>query len=165
MRFNATLDSLSIAISVAVLVLFALIAALMFYPPTSPGEAKAVIILLMLLTVYASAYLFSPLAYEITADAVVIHRPIRNVLIPLHTITSVEPAGRDRLKNAIRTFGVGGLFGYYGKFLNRAIGNMTWYATRRDQGVLLTTRDNQKILLTPDDPDRFIRMLGRPKGK
>ena len=56
----------------------------------------------------------------------------------------------------IRTFGVGGLFGYFGKFFNSKIGRLTMYGTRRNNTVLIET-DNKKIILTPDDPIEFLK--------
>ena len=43
-----------------------------------------------------------------------------------------------------------------GKFANTKVGNMTWYATRRNKTVLLKTIDNKKIILTPDEPEKFV---------
>lgn len=69
---------------------------------------------------------------------------------------SAEVLEKDALYWSIRTFGVGGLFGYFGKFANAKLGNMTWYATRRDKTVLIKTAGNKKIILTPDDPNQFV---------
>lgn len=55
------------------------------------------------------------------------------------------------MKWTIRTFGNGGLFGYFGKFYNAAFGKMTWYATRRNNYLVLSTSENGKIVLTPDN--------------
>ncbi len=63
------------------------------------------------------------------------------------------------MKWTIRTFGVGGLFGYYGEFVNWKLGNMTWYATRRDKTVLIETVDDKKLIVTPDEPEAFIKQL------
>jgi len=61
-----------------------------------------------------------------------------------------------KLTYSVRTFGVGGLFGYFGKFWNKEYGNMTWYATRRDKAIMIITKENKKIILTPDEVEKFI---------
>ncbi len=66
---------------------------------------------------------------------------------------------KEKIGWAIRTFGVGSLFGYYGKFANTKLGSMTWYATRKDKTVLVRTIDNKKIILTPDEPEKFVADL------
>ncbi len=36
------------------------------------------------------------------------------------------------------------------------MGAMTWYATRRNNYVLITTNNN-KIIITPDNPENFVK--------
>ena len=72
---------------------------------------------------------------------------------------NVELLDKERLNGSIRTFGVGGLFGYWGRFANSKIGVMTWYATRRDNAVLITKFNNKKIVLTPDEPELFVSTI------
>ncbi|MBS4044542.1 MAG: hypothetical protein KGZ59_12085 [Chitinophagaceae bacterium] len=72
-------------------------------------------------------------------------------------IISVGQLEKEKLKGTIRTFGVGGLFGYFGKFYNNKIGVMTLYATRRSNYVLIKTSANKKIILTPDNPEDFVK--------
>jgi hypothetical protein len=74
-------------------------------------------------------------------------------------IKSIELLDKESLKGTIRTFGVGGLFGYWGKFSNNKIGVMTWYATKRENAVLITTFSNKKVLLTPDNPELFVSVI------
>lgn len=33
---------------------------------------------------------------------------------------------------------------------------MKWYATRRNKTVLVSTVNNVKIILTPDEPEKFV---------
>ena len=68
------------------------------------------------------------------------------------------------MKWTIRTFGVGGLFGYYGKFRNKTFGNMTWFATQQKNYLIFETTNNQKIVLTPDDTD-MIKEIQKLIGK
>lgn len=62
------------------------------------------------------------------------------------------------MDNTIRIFEVGGLFGYFGKFSNKKNGVMTWYCTRRNKLVMVTT-ENEKIILSPDGSEAFIAVL------
>lgn len=162
MQSKASLDKAARIISAAVAGLFALIIVLQvfLFSPTDP-KIIAVMVSSLLVIVYAGAFLYRPLSYVVNDQELVVNRPINNIRIPLHDITSVEVVNRQQLHQSIRTFGVGGLFGYYGKFYHRAFGPMTWYATRRDTGVMITTRDNRKILLTPDEPESIRQLLAR----
>ena len=159
MKFKASLDTPAILVTALVFVIFAICIGIQLTLTNSGNSGISLLVTIILSATYAGAFLFRPLGYEISPDAVIIQRPVKNVQIPLHSVAGVELISRDQLRYTIRTFGVGGLFGYYGRFANRTIGSMTWYATRRDRNVLLTLGNGQKILLTPDEPEQFIRAL------
>lgn len=74
-------------------------------------------------------------------DQTIAIRSIKNVFLP----------EKETMMWTKRTLGNGGLFGYYGKFSNENYGDMRWYATRRDNYLMIETNANQKIVLTPDD--------------
>jgi hypothetical protein len=95
----------------------------------------------------------------VTEDEIIVRRPLLNVHIKRVDIKSVELIDKNKIRGSIRIFGVGGLFGYYGRFANFSLGRMTWYATRRDKPVLVKTIDDKKIIFTPNDPDKFLNKL------
>ncbi len=33
---------------------------------------------------------------------------------------------------------------------------MTWYATRKDKAIMIITNENKKIILTPNETEKFI---------
>lgn len=61
---------------------------------------------------------------------------------------------------SIRTFGIGGLFGYIGYFKNSILGSYKAYATNSEKAVLIETSD-KPIIVTPDDPDLFVKNLNQ----
>lgn len=63
------------------------------------------------------------------------------------------------MMGSIRTFGIGGVFGYIGKFKNSILNDYTAYVTHRKKTVLIVTDDEQKILISPDKPIEFINSL------
>jgi hypothetical protein len=89
----------------------------------------------------------------------IIRRPVRDIIIERKNIKRVQPITKEQVKWHVRTFGVGGFFGYYGHFVNSKLGNMTWYATRRDNTIFIETVDDKKIVVTPDEPEVFISQL------
>lgn len=111
------------------------------------------------LPVYFIAFAFRPINYVLTKDELIVRRPLLNAHIKRADIKSAELIERNKITGSIRTFGVGGFFGYYGNFANFSLGRMTWYATRKDKPVLIKTIDNKKIIFTPNDPDKFVNEL------
>ncbi len=49
-----------------------------------------------------------------------------------------------------RAGGNGGIFGFYGEFKN-GYGDMTWYATKSNNYLMIETFQGDKIVLTPND--------------
>lgn len=156
MIYKTSLDNLAKGVTIGVTILFATIIVAQYSIIEDTGQAIPTYVTAVLLLIYLIAFAFRPISYNVTADKLIIHRLFVDVKIDRNKIKSVELLDRDKMGLAIRTFGVGGLFGYYGKFANTKLGSMTWYATRRDKTVLVQTVGNKKIILTPDNPDKFV---------
>ena len=155
MNYPTSLDNLAKAITIGVTILFAVIIIAQF--PVLPEAGWAPILTTVgFLLIYGIAYAFRPISYILTNEQLIIHRPFADVKIDRLQVKSVELLEEGKLRLSVRLFGVGGLFGYYGKFANSKLGNMTWYATRRNKAVLVLTMENKKIILTPDEPERFV---------
>jgi hypothetical protein len=107
------------------------------------------------LLIYSLVYGFRPVNYTVTTEYLIIHRPLKDVKIERKMIQSVSALDKSDLAWSVRIFGSGGLFGYFGKFSNRTLGSMTWYATRKDKAVLIKSY-HKKMILTPDEPDQFV---------
>lgn len=159
MTFKASLDGLAKGVTTGVSILFAFVIAGQIYLYLSGAHLSAFFTTLPIVAIYFATYAFKPIDYNITNDKLVIHRTIKNVIIKRQDIKRVAPINKDQMKWTIRTFGVGGFFGYYGLFVNSKLGDMTWYATRRDKTVLIETIDDKKLIVTPDEPEAFIKQL------
>jgi hypothetical protein len=114
------------------------------------------IVSLLLIGIYLFIFLLRPVYYTLDSRQLVIHRVLNNVVIERSRISTVSLLQEKQVRGSIRTFGVGGLFGYFGRFYHYGIGGMIWYATRRNRLVLIVTHDGQKIIVTPDDTEAFI---------
>jgi hypothetical protein len=62
------------------------------------------------------------------------------------------------MARSLRLFGNGGLLSYSGYFWNRKTGRYRAFATDPSRAVVLSYR-KRKIIITPDDPQRFIVRL------
>ncbi len=160
MRFKASLDSLAKGITIGTSILFIVIIILQVVIFISNKSFPLLVIPILLIVIYLITYFYRPVNYNITDTDLVIHRPLTDVIIPKKDIRNVIRLTKDQLKRTIRTFGNGGLFGYYGKFANSKLGSMTWYATRKDTTILIETFDNKKLVVTPDEPEEFIKQFG-----
>lgn len=114
------------------------------------------LIIILLLT-----YGFSPKRYGLQDRQLVIYRPFQNKIYATEDMHSVSIVSKEEMKGSMRVFGVGGLFGYFGLFRNSRYGTMIWYATRRDQFVVIERSNGRTIILTPDDPNSFVQEINQ----
>ncbi len=159
MTYKTSLDKTAIVITIAVTILFAVIIGGQYSIIKDAGRAVPIYTTTVCLLIYFLAFAFRPVNYVVTKDELIVRRPLLNVHIKRADIKSVELIDKNKIRGSIRTFGVGGLFGYYGRFANFSLGRMTWYATRRDKPVLVKTTDDKKIIFTPNDPGKFVTDL------
>jgi hypothetical protein len=156
MIYRAPLDKSAKAITISVTILFAIIIGGQFSLVKDEGRGIQIYTTSACLIIYFITFVFRPINYITTNDKLIIRRLILDVKVDKTKIQHAEILDKEKIKGSIRTFGVGGFFGYFGNFANFSIGKMTWYATRKDKIVLVRTIENEKIILTPNEPEKFI---------
>jgi len=156
MKYKASLDNLSLTITLIVTVVFIIIFVSIGKDAFKNADSKfpwiAIILSIVLpIALFVITWLYATKSYTITHDELVINRPGGDRKIELSEIDSVRTVEKDEIGTMIRTFGNGGLFGYYGKFYSSKLGSMTLYATQSRNRVLIKTIHGSQIMITPDD--------------
>ena len=154
--FTTSLDKFNKITTVIVSAILLLVLIPIFFIKPEQGQEVAKSVAILPIIVFVIVYLLRPNNYSVSSDRLLIHRIIKNVEIDRNNIQSVQEIDESQVKNSIRTFGVGGFFGSFGKFWNGKLGSMTWYVTRKNNFVLVQTKDQKKIILTPDKPEAFV---------
>ncbi|SKB48019.1 PH domain-containing protein [Dyadobacter psychrophilus] len=160
MTYKTSWDNLTKLVTAGVTVLYIGIFIQIFIRESELSQGSTYVIAAILVLSYGITYAFRPVDYQVTRDKLIIRRPLNEVVIERSNIAKVEALETDQLRWSFRTFGVGGLFGYFGKFYNFKIGNMTWYATRRKNAVLIKTIKGKNIIITPDEVGAFVGEFG-----
>ncbi len=156
MEYKASLDTMAKLMSAGVFVLFLGIGLMSVNAiRDAAGDKTALLIhggvLLLFVAILLGSWLFAPQSYSLDTTALSINRPIGKVIINRSSIKEARMIGDGELKSTIRTFGNGGLFGYYGKYYNSTLGHMTWYLTQSKNRILIVTNEGKKIVISPDD--------------
>jgi hypothetical protein len=146
--FSASYDSTAKSISFAVFVVLLVIAVAI------PGVAVGCLAAL----VVAAAFAWSPRSYTISDRSIVVKRLAGDVRISLDGIREARAATADDFRGCIRTFGNGGLFGYYGQFRTSKLGKCIWYVTNQRNAVVVIT-GAKTALFSPDDMDGFLAAI------
>lgn len=119
-----------------------------------------IVVFFSLCVVLVFSYLCHPRSYTVTEYSVIIQRIIKPLELKINQINDLKEISRSDLSGTIRTFGVGGLFGYFGKFYNRKYGTMNWYVTQNKNRVLIELKNGKKYIISPDDQN-FTENLQR----
>ena len=156
MEYKATLDLKSKIITGFVGVLFLGITVYNFkLIDFKTGDTTQTTVLtlttVLIVSLFTFCYLYRPLRYVVDKNKLIVKRPIKDLIIEFSNIKDAFLPTKESMKSTIRTFGNGGLFGYFGSFRNGTYGGMTWYATKTSNYLIIVTSDNHKIVLTPDD--------------
>jgi len=154
--FTTSLDKCNKITTVLVSVILLLVLIPIFFITPDQGQYIFMSLTILPIISFVVVYLLRPNNYSVSSDKLLIHRTLKDVEIYRNNILSVQEIDVSKVKNSIRTFGVGGFFGSFGKFWNGSLGNMTWYVTRKNNFVLVETKDQKKIILTPDRPKEFV---------
>ena len=156
--FTCKLDKVSILITFNVLLfgLFLLIGPNLSFMENREGSSilqTAGALLRLMTTVF---YLLSPRAYGFNKEYLFIGRMIAPLRIPLSEIANVRMPDTKELSWAIRTFGNGGLFGYTGRYYTKHIGKMNWQCTRRSNFVVVERTNKIPLIISSDEPAKFV---------
>jgi len=154
MEYKASLDTFTKIITTACFVLFVVVGqksvgALI----VANGDPVKILIhsgtMLLLAAVLIGSWLYAPQSYTVDSQDLIINRPIGKIRISFRDIKQVRRLANSETKGTIRIFGVGGLFGYFGRFYTPGIGRISFYATQR--------KNNIRIVSTQDMTDRYFK--------
>jgi hypothetical protein len=161
MQFSASLDTSAKVITIGVIILFASISVWnAFAMRKAKGDKVNIIvrvaIFLVLFFSISMGFVFSTKGYETKNKNFIIKNRFKEITYRWSKIMDVRQVTEEEMQGLSRSFGVGGLFGYYGHYHNATIGNMTFYATQQKNWVLMHILDGEAIIVTPDDPKKLV---------
>jgi len=101
-----------------------------------------------------ASWALAPRAIEIEGGELrILRRAWRSASYPLGDVSEVSVLPRRWLVGAVRTFGNGGLFGWYGWYWKK--GPVRLFATRTDRLVEVVV-GGKRVVVSPDDPDDLV---------
>ncbi len=128
-------------------------------PPVRALLSGTVVLVLLL---YLGIWLFlRPTRFEIGDGELRLLWPLRAQRLPLSEVTRAELTDATRLRAEFgrgARFGAGGLWGGFGWLLTPR-GKLSMYVSRSEPMVLIRFRARQPLLITPEQPERFLAAL------
>jgi hypothetical protein len=101
---------------------------------------------------------FAIRGYTVTPDAILVHRLLWATELPVAGLESAQYVP-NAMRRSIRTFANGGFFSFSGFYWNKALGAYRAYVTDPSRTVVLRYRSSRTVLLSPAEPETFVREL------
>ncbi len=118
---------------------------------------------LFILVIYAWIWLLSrPTAFVVHPRTLEVTWPLKRREIPRDDIQAVRVIDRPTLRREVgwgMRVGAGGLFGAFGYLWTTKRGLVQMFVSRTDRFVWIERRSERPWLITPDQPDAFVRAL------
>jgi len=120
---------------------------------------------LFILVIYAWIWLLArPTAFVVLPRAIEITWPLKRGEIPRDDIQAVRIIDRPTLRREAgwgMRVGAGGLFGAFGYLWTTRRGLVRMFVSRTDRFVWIERTRERPWLITPEQPDAFVRALSR----
>ena len=89
--------------------------------------------------------MYMPTSVTVDDEKLILRQIKGDITIPISEIVEVKQIGHDDMKDGVRRFGSGGLFGYLGWFENPRLGTFLMYATNRNNRFLVKDSRNTYV--------------------
>ena len=155
-------QSKGVRVSTILAFLFILIALLLeIYFFTEMGNSmEAIILTAVLLGAAFSSFLVFPLYIISDDEGIGIRTLIKTKHIPFQDIDHIERLdGGERLfgiKDAVRIFGVGGVFGFIGWYRMKGVGTFRSYVTDEKKVFMIYRKNGLPIAISVSEPNEFL---------
>jgi hypothetical protein len=161
MEFSASLDTTAKVVTTGVFILFTGIAVwnartMKKAQGDKVGSILRIGIFVILAFSIGMSFAYSTKGYETKGKSLIIKNRFSEIPLTYKDMADARLITEDEMKSLGRGLGIGGLFGYYGHYHNSSIGDMTFYGTQQKNWVLIHTVNGESIVLTPDEPDKFL---------
>ncbi|MCW9018075.1 MAG: PH domain-containing protein [Kangiellaceae bacterium] len=128
------------------------------------AEQPAIVFSLLLpVLIPLICFVYRVTGYELDSKQILVKRLVGDFSVPLNEIDSIE-VNPNAMKRSFRTFGNGGLFGFYGRFRNSVYGPYRAFVTDPNNSIVLK-QQNAVIILSPDEPQKFAKKLAEKLSK
>lgn len=150
----AKLDKMAIVVSIAATV-FLIGLSIFFIIKVPFGWAFAIFMMLIIII----SYLLSPKNYSFEGTNLIIEKVIgKKITIPFNEIEAYVSVSDFMKLKVVRTFGNGGLFGYYGMFSTAEYGSINCQLTSL-KNIFIIKSKKGNYALSPLEPDKFEEHL------
>lgn len=157
MHYKATLGTSARWITILTTLLLIFIPLIILVTAGTLEQPAILFPMLLPILIPVICFAYRVTGYELDNKQILVKRMVGDFLVSLNEIDSIE-VNPDAMKRSFRTFGNGGLFGFYGRFRNSIYGPYRAFVTDPKNSVILKLQKST-IILSPDQPQKFAEKL------
>jgi hypothetical protein len=154
-KCRSSMDKMTRIKTLFVFLLFAIVTGVLSL--TSTNDKIFIVVTITLVTFYISALIYglykTPTAYLITDTELVIISRFSQTSINIKDIRNIRTMDSDDKQGLIRTFGAEGVIGNIGYYSSKKHKKMLVLTSRDTNWIMIQTRDNKKVVISPDNLD------------
>ena len=124
---------------------------------------------LILIGIYAWVWLrFRPTRFIVHAEMLEVVWPLKRRILPRSDIVAIQLIDARELRSKIgwgMRVGAGGLWGAFGWLWTQQQGIVQMYCSRTDRFVWIEHANGRPWLITPEQPEAFVRMLAPQRSR
>lgn len=126
-----------------------------------PFRDHVLAIEILMICLFLLPMLFWPIRLKASDDDIRIFRPVGTVKVPLANIKSVSliEDGDQFFDKLIRTFGSGGVYGYWGWFKHEKHGKVRMFVTDRKQCFLLKLKNGKMFVVSSPKRQEIVKFI------
>jgi hypothetical protein len=148
---------------ILILTLILLAIPIVFLANVAFGKSLLAAPALLVIAIYTWIWLrFRPSAFVVRPDVIEVAWPLKRRRIPRDDIANVRLLERGELRREIgwrARVGAGGLWGGFGWLWTSRRGIVQMYISRTDQFVWIERKNGRPWLITPEEPEAFVRAV------
>ena len=151
------------------LTLFLLAIPFAFLASVAVGKSLLLAPALLVIGIYAWVWLrFRPSAFIVRPDAIEVKWPLKRRRIPRDDIAGIRLLQQGELRCEVgwgARVGAGGLWGAFGWLWTSRRGIVQMYISRTDRFIWIERTNGRPWLITPEEPEAFVRAASRSQPK
>lgn len=154
MKNRVVLSLYSMTVSV---ICFVVIVGVMIFQYNKGYFLSSWILFAILIVLFISTLIFAPISVTVDDNALIVNRCLTGKRIPISEIKSIELC--QPTMGALRVFGSGGWFGYWGKFRERDLGLYTAYYGKSSDCFFIRLKDGRQYMIGCKNPRSVVKFI------
>lgn len=113
-------------------------------------------ILLFIILIFVSVFIYAPKRISLSDEGLILYRGLGKVRLPYSEMADIRIYRPSDSVINIRTFGIGGVLGFIGRYYNKEIGHYISYVGDYSQAFLIQMKSGKKYVMSCNNAQEMV---------